>query len=262
MSQAAVRSLLLSSLTFACLTAVQAQSLSPSLPDAPKPPKPSLPTSPAAPKVVKAPKQPDTALPATTRVTPAQPASLSTELAKAGLAQQGNLSPTADQVAAASANVQSMRASGMGWGAIANSLGVRLGDVVSGLNRSPRATQVQEAKAQRLSAPGPVSGELDAASTSPGKGLGLTRRDGSDVGSMGQGGQSVGKGNGNDNGASSAGGRQGGTSAGGGNGASSGGGKGNGGGNAGGRGGAGGGNGNNGGGKGGGNGGGNGGGKR
>jgi hypothetical protein len=155
-----------------------------------------------------------------------------------------------------------MRASGMGWGAIANSLGVRLGDVVSGLNRSPRATQVQEAKAQRLSAPGPVSGELDAASTSPGKGLGLTRRDGSDVGSMGQGGQSAGKGNGNGNGASSAGGRQGGASAGGGNGASSGGGKGNGGGNAGGRGGAGGGNGNNGGGKGGGNGGGNGGGKR
>lgn len=256
MSQAAVRSLLLSSLTFACLTAVQAQSLSPSLPDAPKPPKPSLPTSPAAPK------QTDTALPASTRVTPAQPASLSTELAKAGLAQQGNLSPTADQVAAASANVQSMRASGMGWGAIANSLGVRLGDVVSGLNRSPRATQVQEAKAQRLSAPGPVSGELDAASTSPGKGLGLTRRDGSDVGSMGQGGQSAGKGNGNGNGASSAGGRQGGASAGGGNGASSGGGKGNGGGNAGGRGGAGGGNGNNGGGKGGGNGGGNGGGKR
>lgn len=59
-----------------------------------------------------------------------------TDLAKADLAKQGITDPTSDQLAAAVKNVQDKRASGMGWGQIANSLGLRMGDVVSAANRS------------------------------------------------------------------------------------------------------------------------------
>lgn len=156
-----------------------------------------------------------------TKITPSQPASLSTELAKAGLTQQGITSPTQDQVAQAAADVQAMRVSGMGWGAIANSLGVRLGDVVSRLNRSPRATAVQEAKAARKSPSTEMTGDLDASAVArvSGKGLALGQSNG-DTSGMGQRGGNKGAG-------ASGGGRQGGgTSGGKGNGASGGGGKG------------------------------------
>jgi hypothetical protein len=59
-----------------------------------------------------------------------------TDLAKADLAKQGITDPTSDQLAAAVKNVQDKRASGMGWGQIANSLGLGMGDVVSAANRS------------------------------------------------------------------------------------------------------------------------------
>jgi len=59
-----------------------------------------------------------------------------TDLAKADLAKQGITDPTSDQLAAAVKNVQDKRASGMGWGQIANSLGLRMGDAVSAANRS------------------------------------------------------------------------------------------------------------------------------
>jgi hypothetical protein len=61
-------------------------------------------------------------------------------LASASLAQQGVTNPTPADVGVAEAAVESMRASGMGWGAIANSLGVNLGSLVSAENRSPHAS--------------------------------------------------------------------------------------------------------------------------
>lgn len=94
------------------------------------------------------------------KVTPAQPDSLSTELAKASLARQGVIEPTSDQVAAEAANISAMRASGMGWGAIANSLGVKLGSVVSRLNRSAKAN---EKEAQRLARQQGTVSDSDAA---------------------------------------------------------------------------------------------------
>lgn len=59
-----------------------------------------------------------------------------TDLAKADLAKQGITDPTSGQLAAAVKNTQDQRASGMGWGQIANSLGLRMGDAVSAANRS------------------------------------------------------------------------------------------------------------------------------
>ncbi len=61
-------------------------------------------------------------------------------LARASLTQQGVTTPTPDDVGVAESAVEAMRASGMGWGAIANSLGVNLGSLVSAENRSPQAT--------------------------------------------------------------------------------------------------------------------------
>lgn len=62
-----------------------------------------------------------------------------TDLAKADLAKRGITDPTSGQLAAAVKNIQDRRASGMGWGPIANSLGLRMGDVVSAANRSGMA---------------------------------------------------------------------------------------------------------------------------
>ena len=52
-------------------------------------------------------------------------------LAKAGLAQAGVTDPTAEQLAAAVSAIDAQRTSGMGWGDIANALGLKLGPVVS-----------------------------------------------------------------------------------------------------------------------------------
>ncbi len=140
MIQASLRKALFASMALAGLLAFQAQALEPSDADATTPP--ATETETGVTGVEAAEPSEDVA-----RITPATPASLSTELAKAGLAQQGIDSPSQEQVDAASADVQAMRASGMGWGAIANSMGVRLGSVVSSLNRSKRATDVQASKA-------------------------------------------------------------------------------------------------------------------
>jgi len=61
------------------------------------------------------------------------------QIAQADLARQGVTEPSTEQLALATANVQSLRDQGMGWGEIANSLGLRLGAVVSAENRSPMA---------------------------------------------------------------------------------------------------------------------------
>lgn len=61
------------------------------------------------------------------------------QLAKADLGKQGITEPTTEQLALATSNVQALRDKGMGWGAIANSLGLRLGSVVSAANRADKA---------------------------------------------------------------------------------------------------------------------------
>lgn len=61
------------------------------------------------------------------------------QLARANLSQQGITEPTTAQLALATSDVQALRDSGMGWGQIANSLGLRLGAVVSAANRADKA---------------------------------------------------------------------------------------------------------------------------
>jgi hypothetical protein len=71
------------------------------------------------------------------------------ELAKADLAKQGITTPNQGQLAASTQNIQGMRTSGMGWGAIANSLGLRLGEVVSAANRNKNADDAKPAKTEK-----------------------------------------------------------------------------------------------------------------
>jgi hypothetical protein len=72
-----------------------------------------------------------------------------TNIAKADLARQGIANPTSAELGAATTNVQGMRDAGMGWGAIANSLGLRLGDVVSAANKAKTADDARAASAEK-----------------------------------------------------------------------------------------------------------------
>ncbi|QCB46286.1 hypothetical protein [Hydrogenophaga sp. PAMC20947] len=62
-----------------------------------------------------------------------------THLALADLSKQGITNPTPAEVNAAVQSIQAQRTSGMGWGEIAHSLGLKLGPVVSAANRAKRA---------------------------------------------------------------------------------------------------------------------------
>jgi uncharacterized membrane protein YgcG len=64
---------------------------------------------------------------------------MAVQLARANLTQQGITEPTTAQLALATSDVQAMRDTGMGWGQIANSLGLRLGSVVSAANKADKA---------------------------------------------------------------------------------------------------------------------------
>ena len=59
-----------------------------------------------------------------------------TDLAKASLAKQGITNPTKAQLAAESKAIAAQRAQGKGWGVIAQSLGLNLGQVVSAANQA------------------------------------------------------------------------------------------------------------------------------
>ena len=85
----------------------------------------------------------------TTTTSPAR--TFSAEIARADLAATGIADPTDAQLSTRTADVQAMRDDGMGWGQIANSLGLRLGDVVSAANRADKATAQQTARAERAS---------------------------------------------------------------------------------------------------------------
>lgn len=67
--------------------------------------------------------------------------SFTADLAKASLAKDGVTDPTEKDLADAQAKIQALRDSGMGWGQIANSLGLKLGAVVSAVNRAQPSEQ-------------------------------------------------------------------------------------------------------------------------
>lgn len=83
--------------------------------------------------------------------------SFALQIARANLVQQGVTEPTTEQMTLATADVQALRDQGMGWGAIANSLGLRLGAVVSAENRAEKA-QTHVAAADQTSARGQGAG--------------------------------------------------------------------------------------------------------
>jgi hypothetical protein len=92
-------------------------------------------------------------------------AAFPTLIAQASLAKQGITAPTADQLTAAVAAVQTQRDSGMGWGAIANSLGLRLGSVVS----EARATSESTVRAKAEEREGKHEHRAEVALTAPGE---------------------------------------------------------------------------------------------
>lgn len=142
---------------------------------------------------------------------------MAVQLARANLTQQGIKEPTTGQLALATSDVQALRDSGMGWGQIANSLGLRLGSVVSAANQADKADR-------RVAPDAGTTGKRPASAGSQGAG-----------GSQGTGGS--GHGNGGGQGAGNGGNKGGGASGGGGGGGNAGNGGGSGGGNAGGNGG-------------------------
>lgn len=103
--------------------------------------------------------------------TPPHKRSFVSLIAAASLDQQGLTNPTTADLGAAESQVQAMRDSGMGWGAIANSMNLRLGDVVSAANREPRSSESISDRSLRTT---PRDGNLVAASntnkSAPGNG--------------------------------------------------------------------------------------------
>ena len=112
------------------------------------------------------------------------------QIAQADLARQGVTEPSTEQLALATANVQSLRDQGMGWGEIANSLGLRLGAVVSAENRSPMAQSKVAVAGPQGGKPSPTGSPSVGAKGGQGAGVG-----GSPGG--GRGGNSGGNGGGN-----------------------------------------------------------------
>jgi hypothetical protein len=82
--------------------------------------------------------------PTTPKVSTAKPASpFAVALAKESLASSGNTSPTQSQIDASVASIQAQRAKGMGWGQIASSLGLNLGNVVSAYRASEKTADAK-----------------------------------------------------------------------------------------------------------------------
>lgn len=65
----------------------------------------------------------------------AAPKDLATDLAKASLAKQGITNPTKSQLEAERQSITAQRVQGKGWGVIAQSLGLNLGQVVSAASK-------------------------------------------------------------------------------------------------------------------------------
>lgn len=76
---------------------------------------------------------------------------LAGDLATANLANQGITNPSPTQLAAARQSVLDQRAQGMGWGQIANQLGLNLGKVISAAAHADNETRKQTTQAKSKS---------------------------------------------------------------------------------------------------------------
>ena len=120
-----------------------------------------------------------------------------TQLAKADLSKQGINNPTEAQLAAEVKSIQAQRDNGMGWGAIADSLGLKLGAVVSAANRNIHADDAKrtEPAENRKAAENSRSGETHGSKASGGN-AGGSNSGGSGGGGSGGGGHGGGSGGG------------------------------------------------------------------
>lgn len=146
----------------------------------------------------------------TTTTTTAPTQDFATNIAKADLAKQGIADPTSAELGKATANVQGLRDSGMGWGAIANSLGLRLGDVVSAANKAKNADEAglaSAAKSQKTAKATTDKSHSTVAAASVGTGLSVGGQ-GDGGGKSGGNGGGKGGGNGGGNGGGGGGGKR------------------------------------------------------
>jgi hypothetical protein len=70
-------------------------------------------------------------------------------LSQASLEKQGITNATPEQLKTALLGVLDLRAAGQGWGEIAHSLGLNLGEIKSAQNRPQKMERVQQARAER-----------------------------------------------------------------------------------------------------------------
>lgn len=113
------------------------------------------------------------------------------DIARSFLVSKGLPTPSAEQLTVATQDVQAMRDSGMGWGVIANTLGLRLGDVVSSANRSPKAKDGDTTTAANNRSPG--SGQAGGSGGGNGSGNGGGNSGGGRGGGGGNGGNGGGR---------------------------------------------------------------------
>lgn len=111
-----------------------------------------------------------TTTPTTTDPQTSPSRSFVTDLAKASLAKEGVTDPTGKALSDAEAKIQALRDSGMGWGQIANSLGLHLGAVVSAANRAQ--PEAQNAAHANKPAESGQNGQSAMASSRSGHGAG------------------------------------------------------------------------------------------
>jgi len=157
----------------------------------------------------------------TSSATSARQQEMALQLARANLSKQGITEPTTGQLALATSDVQALRDSGMGWGQIANSLGLRLGAVVSAANRADQTERLAAATTSPRpatagsKAKGGNSGNSNAgggqgAGSSGNQGGGSAGGGGNAGGNSGNGGKGGNSGNGGGNGGGKGGGKGGG----------------------------------------------------
>jgi hypothetical protein len=132
-------------------------------------------------------------------------------LAQASLSKEGITNPTPAQLSAALGGVLGQRAEGMGWGQIAQSMGFKLGSVMS-------ASHTDKSSKQASKASKTDKHDTDAQSDHAAKGLAMGKSAGANGSGSNAGGNGGGKGGGNGGGNGGGGGGGGGGNGGGGNG--------------------------------------------
>lgn len=128
-------------------------------------------------------------------VTQTVPKGFVTDLAKASLAKQGITNPTKAQLDAESKAIAAQRAQGQGWGVIAQSLGLNLGQVVSAANQARRDARKEQSQRNDSDGKGKHKSEHKS-DPMPAGGAHTSQSHGSGGGSHGGGGSGSGGGGG------------------------------------------------------------------